>query len=132
MAIYAYRCRTCGNEKDSTTRGDTLGPCPGRVLYQDDERVERQQCDGELRRQFIIRTEAVMQEHWNKTLNRPIGSNKQFDEALRRESDIASLRTGMAHKFERCDPDKKALGVTEEGMDSTNKVRAAKGLPPVK
>jgi hypothetical protein len=118
--IYAYKCRTCGLTHDSKYRGDTLGACIG------------PDCTGELRRLFIIRTEAQMQEHWNKTLNRPISSNQQFDEALKRESDIVSLRTGMAHKFERVDPtDKAKLGVTDEGMDATNRQRHKQGLPTV-
>lgn len=119
--IYAYKCRTCGTEKDSTTRSDSIGPC------------STADCGGEFRRLFIIRTESQLPEHWNKTLNKPVSSHRQFDEELKRASVIASERTGMAHDFQRVDPtDKKALGVTDEGMDATNRMRRKKGLPVAK
>jgi len=120
--IYGYRCRSCGLVEDSVRRGDSLGSCftPG--------------CGGELRRDFSgIRFDKVMQEHYNKTLNRPVSSLRAFDEAMKVESAIASERTGMEHRFERVDPtDKVALGVTDEGMDATNRERRKQGLPVAK
>lgn len=120
--IYSYKCKQCNHETDSKHRGDTLAThniwC---------------QCGGEYRRRFIIRTDAVIQEHFNNTLQRPISSNKQFDEALKVESARASLQTGMEHRYERVDPtDRKTLGVTEQGIDQSNRVRTAQGLPTLK
>ena len=73
-----------------------------------------------------------MHEHFNATVGMPISSNAQFDAELRRKSDEAEARTGIPHKFVRHDPrDAKSFGVTNQGMDSTNKVRAEKGLRPI-
>jgi len=120
--IYGYRCRECNLTEDSTRRADSIGACttPG--------------CQGFLRRDFSgIRFDKVMQEHYNKSLNRPVSSLRAFDEAMKIESAIASERTGMEHKFERVDPtDKAALGVTDEGMDATNRERRKQGLPVAK
>jgi hypothetical protein len=119
VTIYAYRCRACQSTLECDERGDTMGDCP---------------CGGEFRRDYSgIRFDKVMQAGYNKTLGREISSNRQFDEAMKVESAIASQRTGMEHRFERVDPtDKAALGVTDEGMDATNRVRHKQGLPTVK
>lgn len=127
--IYAYKCRTCGRTQDSKTRADSIGPCSHSLVSVGGIAP----CDGTLTRLYIIRTEAQMPEHWNKTLNRPIHSLRQFDEGLKRASHEASLRTGMAHDFQRIDPtDKAAVGVTDEGMDATNRQRRKLGLPTTK
>lgn len=122
--IYAYKCRRCGLQVDSEVRADTIGPCT---------RDYPIVCTGELTRLFVIRTDAVMQEHWNATTNSPISDGKKFDEEMRRQSDIQSERIGMAVQYERVDPtDKAALGVTDEGIDSSNKIRREQGLPTFK
>lgn len=123
--IYAYQCRTCRYTVDASERGDSLGPCPGLPGAGG--------CTGELTRLFVIRTNAVMQEHYNPTTNTVISSDRQFSEELKRQSEIASARTGMEHRFEPVDPtDKKALGVTDEGIDASNRIRREQGLPTFK
>jgi hypothetical protein len=116
MSIYAYKCRLCGTRADSMTRGDSLGPCPN--------------CDGNLTRLFIITVERPMHEHFNPTVMKPISSNRQFDDELKRLSEERTLETGIEHKFVRHDhSDAKALGVTSEGLDESNKYRRANNLP---
>lgn len=118
--IYGYRCRTCNLEVDSTERGNTLGACPNCPT-------------GELRRLFVVRTETMVHEHYNATLNRVVSGNRDFDEGLKRESERVSLYTGMEHRFERVDPsDRAALGVTEQGIDDSNRIRSKQGLPTFK
>lgn len=125
--IYAYKCRTCGLQYDSHVRGDTIGPCA---------QVSRDlgyQCDGELRRLFIVRTEAMVHGHFNASLNRYVSGDRDFDEGLKRESERISIYQGSEARFERVDPtDKKALGVTEQGIDDSNRIRRNQGLPPLK
>ena len=119
--IYAYKCRACGFVCESSKRGDVIN-------------WPHDNCDHLPTRDFSgIRFDKVMQEHYNKSLNRPVSSLRAFDEAMKVESAIASERTGMEHRFERVDPtDKAALGVTDEGMDATNRERRKQGLPVAK
>lgn len=127
--IYAYKCRTCGLEQDSTTRADSIGPCPT-TLTADDQSLS---CPGELTRLFSLSVAPVMQEHYNATTNSYISDNRKFDEELKRQSERVSLYQGSEARFERVDPsDKKALGVTDEGMDATNRKRQEMGLPTYK
>lgn len=116
--IYAYKCRKCGTRADSTRRGDVLGPCPT--------------CDGQLTRLYIVTLERPMMEHFNPSVGKVISSNRQFDDELKRKSEEQTLRTGIEARYVRHDPaDAKALGVTHDGLDSTNAQRVAKGLKPI-
>lgn len=118
VILYHYRCRGCGAEALVEHRADTLGECAG--------------CEGELRRVWSVNVAPVMHEHWNTTVQKPISSMRQFETELRRASDEATARTGIEHRFAPVDPtDRKALGVTSEGMDTTNRARVAAGLKPV-
>lgn len=119
MTMYSYKCRTCGATFDCTTRADSIGACT---------------CGGEFRRDYSgIKFDRVMQEHYNQTTKTAISSNRQFDNELRRQSEIRSEELGMEHRFERVDPsDKKALGVTDEGIDQSNRIRREQGLPTFK
>ena len=114
--IYAYRCRSCGATADSTTRGDILAQC---------------ECGGLMNRDYShIRFDKVMQAGYNQTLGKEVSSIAKFKQELRRESDIRSNQLGMDHQFEMVDPhDKVALGVTDEGIDASNRIRAKQGLP---
>ena len=114
--IYAYRCRTCNTTMDSCIRADCLGGCL---------------CGGEFRRDYShIRFDKVMQAGYNQTLGKEVSSIAKFKQELRRESDIRSNQLGMDHQFEMVDPhDKVALGVTDEGIDASNRIRAKQGLP---
>jgi hypothetical protein len=127
--IYAYKCRTCGLEVDYFQPMDTLGPCTTAITT-DSGTLK---CPGELRRLFVVNMEPVMQEHFNATVNKPISSNRQFDDELRRQSERVSLYQGSEARFERVDPtDKAALGVTDQGIDESNRIRAKQGLPTFK
>lgn len=121
MTIYAYQCRTCGLEADSTERGGTLGPCTA------------EGCDGELKRRYMVRMDRVVHGHFNATVNRYVSGNRDFDEQLKRESERVSMYQGTEARFERVDPsDKQALGVTDEGIDASNRIRSQQGLPTFK
>lgn len=118
--IYEYKCPVCGWRDTSTQRGDRL------------ERV----CVGcghrTLHRVFSVGVRRPMQEHWNPTVNAPVSSMRQFEDMLKAKSEEYTLRTGIEARFVPHDPqDAKALGVTNAGLDSTNKVRATKGLKPI-
>lgn len=85
-----------------------------------------QPCDvcfeGPLQRIASFTFTRPLQEHFNHTVGAPISSNRQFDDELKKLSEKDSERHGVTQTYERVDPtDKAALGVTEEGMDATNK-----------
>lgn len=116
--IYEYRCRSCGYTANVVDRADSLGGCPN--------------CPGELRRVWSVQIAPVMQEHFNATVQKPVSSMRQFEAELRRASDEATERTGIEHRFAPVDPtDRKALGVTSEGLAATNRHRVATGQRPV-
>ena len=72
-----------------------------------------------------------MEEHWNATVNQPISSNKQFDEALKRETERMSVYTQVDQKLERIDPEQAMVGVTPEGLESTNRERMKRQQKPI-
>jgi DNA-directed RNA polymerase subunit RPC12/RpoP len=120
--IYEYKCPVCGWRTTSTERGDRL---QGRVCHQCGHR-------GPMHRVFSISVRPAMQEHFNPTVGKPISSMRQFDDELKRKSEEYTLRTGIEAKFVSHDPhEAKSLGVTNEGLDSTNAKRAEQGLRPV-
>lgn len=122
MQVYLYQCRTCGAREESTTRGDTIGPCGRR--YGDIV------CPGEMRRRFQVSMPFVMQEHFNSAVGGPISDQKQFESELRKKSDLASQHTGMEHKYVPVDMnDKKGLGVDGRGIDESNRIRSRIGAP---
>lgn len=129
--IYAYKCRTCGSRVDSEIRADTIGLCTTELSNTLTREAAR--CPGELRRLFIVRTEAMVHGHYNASLNQYVSGDRDFDEKLKRESERVSMYQGTEARFERVDPtDKAALGVTDQGMDDSNRIRSKQGLPTFK
>lgn len=134
MTLYEYRCRECGSTQLMEARGDHLAPDIHWTRVDVDGHPEggRSYCRGLMRRVWSVQVAPVMQEHFNTTVQRPVSSMRQFERELRRASDVASEETGIEHRFAPVDPtDRKALGVTDEGLDATNRQRAARGQRPV-
>lgn len=120
--IYEYKCPTCKQILQTARhRGDRLNiECPYCGSHDPARRV------------FSFAMQRPMQEHWNKSVNKPIRDMKQYKRELARKSDEASEYAGIEHRFEPIDPeDTKALGVTAEGLDYTNRARVAQGLKPI-
>lgn len=67
----------------------------------------------------------------NATVGKPIRSEAQFKEELKILSEQNSLYTGVEQRLEMLDPEQAAQGVTAEGLDSTNRVRVARGMKPI-
>lgn len=120
MPIYEFRCRRCGHTDHRTRPSDTIGPCP--------------MCEqGELRRVFSFQVAPVMPTHLNKTTGTIVGSSRQFAHDLRVAGQKLTEKDGIPRDYQPVDlSDAKALGVTGEGLDSTNRHRVANGLPPVR
>lgn len=121
MPMYEYKCPGCESRVVSGQRGDRL----------------QQSCrycghPGPLVRRFSISIERPMPEHFNGSVNRVVSSNRQYDRELARVSEEHSSYLNMDVKYERVDgEDTKSLGVTGEGLDSTNRVRMAQGMRPI-
>jgi len=57
---------------------------------------------------------------------------RQFKDALSREGEKYSELTGLDVNYQPVDPtDTRALNITSEGLDSTNRQRVANGQAPV-
>ena len=118
--IYGYKCPECKQTYISHMRGDRLdrecSVCGHSPLHRDFSGISLQR---------------PMEEHWNATVNQPISSNKQFDEALKRETERMSVYTQVDQKLERIDPEQAMVGVTPEGLESTNRERMKRQQKPI-
>jgi hypothetical protein len=72
-----------------------------------------------------------MEEHLNATTGTVIRSEHQFKEELKALSEANSLYTGVEQRLEPLDPEQARQNVTAEGLDSTNRVRMARGQKPI-
>lgn len=146
MTLYEYRCRRCGRIEPSERRGDDLGICwkpqpmvllvstgidaAGRLA--EEPRPASRPCMGVLTRVWGFQQAPGMPEHFNRSVGAVVSSHRQFERELRRASDEATERTGIEHRYVPVDPtDRRALGVTDAGLDATNRHRVAEGLKPV-
>ena len=121
MAIYEFQCRTCGRGRESQSR-DIL-PCP---------------CGGLYKRVFHCNLASTFQPHFNHSVGRYVRSQQDFNEGLKAASEEASRPridpatgriTQVDHKFTPIEAgDTKALGVTDEGLETTMRDHRDKGL----
>lgn len=120
MTIYGYKCPECQQTYTSEERGDRL-------------HVNCHVCNhSPLHRDYSgIAVKKPMQEHWNGTVNMPIRSEQQFKEQLKIRGEELSQYTQVEQRLEMLEPEQAMAGVTEEGLDSTNRVRVARGLKPI-
>lgn len=70
----------------------------------------------------------AMQAHYNTAVGY-VNNSRELDDKLKEHSERQSNYTGTEHNYERVDlREKDALGVTDEGLDSTMKRRRDTGL----
>lgn len=108
MILYTYRCRDCGATRDISDNPNGVFPCSG--------------CeDGIMRRVFSFNVQPAMQEHFNPSVGTVVSSKRQHADLLKRQSEAATIRTGIPHNYVPVDPaDSRAVfGVTDEGLDAT-------------
>lgn len=119
MPIYAYRCKSCGEDQDELIRSDDL-TCNS--------------CGGSLRRVFSFAQPTTFIPHYNPSVGRYVRSESDFKVALSEASDLASAYTGVTHNFQPRDLQETAgLGMSsadvEEAKDTVARQRHA-GLIP--
>ena len=133
MTIYGYECRECGQEYTSEYRGNVL--------------MEDCECCGEvpvacvcgtdtpIKRKYSLAVHRPMHEHFNRSVGKPISSDRQFRDELKRKSEEQFLRTGIPADYVPSDPTetrKAAEASGYEGLESTNRQRVRDGLKPIR
>lgn len=117
MAQYNYRCPSC-NRLFATNEAGDRSPCPS--------------CQGPAVRQFAFYVSGGLKEHWNNAVGQYVSNEHQMNEALKRQSEEMSVRTGMDHNYQYVDPsemrDASAHGVSEDNLETTRQVRHDAGL----
>ena len=119
--IYSYICQSCQQEyhiaKFSPIGGHMDMPC--------------QSCGGLVVRRASFVFRRGMAPHYNEATGSYVSSNRQFKDELKRKSEEATIRTGMEHNFQPVDvTEAKALGVTDDGLEVTHRVRHNLGITP--
>ena len=110
--MYQFRCRECNRERESQSR-DVL-PCS---------------CGGISKRVFHCNFPTSFQPHYNHSVGRYVSSQQQFNDILKSTSERESARQGTDVNFTPVDPgETKALGVTDEGLETTMRDHRDKGL----
>ncbi len=112
MPVYSFRCSGCLGETERMTRNPPL--CS--------------RCDLEMRRVWGFSYRPTMVEHWNQSVGKYVSNDRQFRDELKRMGEKESESTGLYHEYVPIDiNDRKACGVTDEGLDATRKVRRDSG-----
>lgn len=126
MALYEYKCTECGTHADSEIRTNsmqamctTCGPPRGYTAVVTT-----------WKRVWSVSFAPVMQEHFNRTLGKPVSDMKRFRDELRAAGNKATDETGIPHRYEPVDmSDHEGLGVTGEGLYESNVERSKRGEP---
>ena len=134
--IYAYKCRACGQRYESPRRLPALPICTtifATTTWEGDDVPEP--CTGVPTRDFTgISVGPRFVEHFNPTVGEPVTSSRDFARKLHVKGEKYTETTGIPVNYQPVDwGDTRNLGVTEEGLDSTNRHRVdVQGLPPIR
>jgi hypothetical protein len=103
--LYEYSCDFCGRSTTRQSRADIT------ICHS---------CGQPARRIWAFRLQSSPdQEHYNVSAGRWVSNRRQLIDHAKRQSDLATQRTGIPHDFVPIDhADKAALGVTEEGAET--------------
>lgn len=112
MALYEYKCKSCGERFSSSEYGLERLPhlCNGRNTL----------VRGEVARVYSFAFHRPMQEHFNVGVGKPISNKRQLDDHLRRKSEADMERTGIPCDYQQADlRDRDIFPVTEDGLKET-------------
>lgn len=83
------------------------------------------ECFDPATRVFAFTTSTSMREHWNTAVGQYVSNRYEMSEALKRQSEQASIRTGIDHNYEMVSPsemmDPTAHGASEDGLEETRR-----------
>lgn len=104
MPIYEFKCDTCGAITEK---------------YYEFNDAHVAECHGLMRKLLPRFQYTRFNEVYSPGLGKEVNSRGRYKADLRAKSEQVSERTGMLHDFQPVDlSDKKALGVTDEGLPS--------------
>ena len=121
MPLYEFKCRGCGHTEAHVMGqpASYIGACP---TCGDDH--------GGMKRLYSVNVHRPMARHFNQSVGKEIGSERQFRDELKRKGDAEYARTGIETDYQPLDPEIARKQVEKSGgagLDSTNRVRAAHG-----
>jgi hypothetical protein len=132
MILYGYQCRECGQEYTSEYQGSVLMiPCctdHGMVEFRCD-------CGSAVKRKYSLAVHRPMHEHFNQSVGKPISSDRQFRDELKRKSEEQFLRTGIPADYQPVDPEVARAAVEQSqgmGLESTNRRRVNEGKKAIR
>ena len=128
MILYGYQCRECGQEYTSERRGNFL-------LVNDFDKMSCTCGHYEIKRKYSVSVHRPMHEHFNTSVGKPISSDRQFRDELKRKSEEHFLRTGIPADYQPVDPTelrKQVEASDGAGLDSTNRRLVNEGKRPIR
>ena len=87
-----------------------------------------------IKRKYSVSVHRPMATHFNKSVGKEIGSEKQFRDELKRKGDAEFARTGIETDYQPVDPEIARRQVEASGgygLESTNRARANEGQRPI-
>lgn len=123
MPVYEYKCGVCNLSWDLSA-----------TIQEYDSFAGYDHCpycgaEDKVARVFSFSVKPTMAEHMNNTTGQVVSSERQFKDQLKRQSEEATIRTGIEHNFVPVDHnDRQTLGVTSEGLDATYNRRKELGM----
>lgn len=117
MAEYQYKCKSCKLVFTTLSRTD-IPPCPV--------------CRTRASRDYVFQARSSMPEHFNHAVGVNVNNERELRDAIKRQSDEVSERTGIEHNMDfltRAEmADQKAHGVTDEGLEEQSRSWRDMGL----
>ncbi len=112
MPAYTFRCPSCLKETDRYTRGEPV--CL--------------RCEVPMRRVWGFNLAHSMPAHYNQSTGQFVTNERAFKDQLKEMGERQSESTGLYHDYQPVDiTDRKACGVTDDGLESTRKVNRDSG-----
>lgn len=141
MILYGYQCRECGQEYTSEFQGSVLQVlcCDGECAAEPEDQWVNKFCDrcgnDEIKRRYSLAVHRPMHEHFNQSVGKPISSDRQFRDELKRKSEEQFLRTGIPADYQPVDPEVARAAVEQSqamGLESTNRRRVNEGKKAIR
>lgn len=141
MILYGYQCRECGQEYTSEYQGNVLMVlcCDGECAAEPEDQWVNKFCDrcgnDEIKRKYSVSVHRPMHEHFNTSVGKPISSDRQFRDELKRKSEEHFLRTGIPADYQPVDPTelrKEVEASDGAGLDATNRRLVNEGKRPIR
>lgn len=126
MPLYEYVCPSCGciSSINKTIEEYSLLSNASIWCPYDNTKVVRK---------YSFSIQSSMPEHYNPSVGQHVSTKRQFKDELKRQEEDHYLTTGFEAKYSEVDmSEPSALGVTEEGLDSTYRQLVKEGKKEVK